>query len=40
MHYIADLFLCFHESKEIFDTAFTPEQIEAMKQGKLPEGSL
>jgi hypothetical protein len=40
MHYIADLFRCFHESKEIFDAAFATEQIEAIKQGKLPEGSL
>lgn len=40
MHYIADLFRCFHESKEIFDTAFTTEQTEAMKKGILPEGKL
>ena len=40
MHFIADLFRCYHESKELFETAFSAEQIEALKKGKLPEGKL
>lgn len=40
MHYIADLFRCYHESNELFDAAFTVEQINALKNGKLPEGEL
>jgi len=40
MHYIADLFRCYHESKELFDNAFIKEQVEAMKKGRLPEGRL
>jgi len=36
MHFIADLFRCYHESKELFETAFSAEQTEALKNGKLP----
>ena len=40
MHFIADLFRCFHIRKEIFDEAFTKEQAMAIKQGAVPVGSL
>ena len=40
MHYIADLFRCYHQSKELFDGAFTTEQVDAMKNGRLPGGRL
>jgi hypothetical protein len=40
MHYIADMFRCYHESKDLFNAAFTTTQVEAMKNGKLPEGVL
>jgi hypothetical protein len=40
MHYIADLFRCYHASNELFDAAFTAEQINALKNRKLPEGEL
>ncbi|MCW3093294.1 MAG: hypothetical protein JWP81_4363 [Ferruginibacter sp.] len=40
MHYIADMFRCYHQSKELFDPAFTAAQVEAMKNGRLPEGRL
>lgn len=40
MHYIADLFRCYHESKELFEEAFTSEQVEALKNGRLPEGRM
>ncbi len=40
MHFISELFRCCHTSKELFDTPFTPEQVEALKEGRLPGGSL
>ncbi len=40
MHYIAELFRCYHESNELFDAAFTPEQVQTLKAGRLPEGRL
>jgi hypothetical protein len=38
MHFITDLFRCYHESKELFQRTFTPEQVDTMKKGKLPIG--
>jgi len=40
MHYIADLFRCYHQSGELFDAAFTEAQITAMKNGQFPAGIL
>jgi hypothetical protein len=40
MHYIADMFRCYHQSANLFDAAFTEEQIKAMKSGRLPSGKL
>ncbi|HEX5153945.1 MAG TPA: hypothetical protein VFW07_21010 [Parafilimonas sp.] len=40
MHFIADMFRCYHESKDLFDTAFSAEQIEAIKNGNIPAGRL
>jgi hypothetical protein len=40
MHFIADLFRCYHESKELFEPAFSVEQVEQLKNGKLPGGKL
>ena len=40
MHYIADLFRCYHQSTDLFDAAFTTTQIEAMKSGRVPNGRL
>jgi len=40
MHYIADLFRCYHQSGELFDAAFIVSQVAAMKNGQLPEGKL
>ena len=40
MHFIAELFRCFHTRNEIFDEAFTKEQVVALKEGLLPGGSL
>jgi hypothetical protein len=40
MHFITELFRCYHQSNELFAPAFTSAQIEAMKNGKLPQGKL
>jgi len=40
MHFIADMFRCYHESKELFETAFSTEQTEAIKNGSIPSGRL
>ena len=40
MHFIADMFRCYHESKDLFDTAFSTEQTEAIKNGSIPAGRL
>ena len=40
MHYIAELFRCFHESRDLFSNAFTVEQVLAIKDGRLPGGDL
>jgi hypothetical protein len=40
MHFIADLFRCYHQSNELFAAAFTSAQIEAIKNGMLPQEEL
>ncbi len=40
MHFIADLFRCYQESADLFAPPFTPEQVAALKAGRLPEGRL
>jgi hypothetical protein len=40
MHFISELFRCCHASKELFDAAFTTEQVESLKQGRIPGGNL
>ena len=40
MHYIADLFRCWHARPELFTAPFTPEQVAAIREGRRPEGSL
>ena len=40
LHYIADLFRCFHQKKELFEEAFTAQQITAFKAGGIPSGKL
>jgi hypothetical protein len=40
MHYIADMFRCYHHSADLFNAAVTAAQIEAMKNGRLPAGKL
>lgn len=40
LHFIADMFRCYHEKAELFEPPFTPEQVAAMKAGRIPEGRL
>jgi hypothetical protein len=40
LHFIADLFRCYHETKDLFNEAFTSQQIAVLKAGGLPEGPL
>ncbi|GAA4445757.1 hypothetical protein GCM10023189_00050 [Nibrella saemangeumensis] len=40
LHFIADLFRCYHESADLMASAFTAEQVVAMKAGKVPGGRL
>jgi len=40
LHYIIDLFRCYHESIDVFDPPFMAEQVNALEAGQLPEGQL
>ncbi|WP_276502407.1 hypothetical protein [Terrimonas pollutisoli] len=40
MHFIGELFRCCHVSPELFDAPFSPAQVEALRLGKIPEGSM
>lgn len=40
MHFITDLFRCYHLDPVMYSEAFTPQQVEIMKAGKLPSGRL
>jgi hypothetical protein len=40
MHFIADLFRAYHDYPHLYDVAFTPAQVLAIKAGHMPEGPL
>lgn len=40
LHFIADLFRCYQESRALFDAPFTSQQIAALKSGHIPDGRL
>jgi hypothetical protein len=40
MHYIAHLFRAFHERADLASPPFTPEQVERIRAGALPDGDL
>ena len=40
LHFILDLFRCYQEYPDLFERPFSPEQVEALKDGRLPEGKL
>ena len=40
MHYIVHLFRAFHERADLASPPFTPEQVERLRSGRLPDGGL
>lgn len=40
LHFIADLFRCYQESRALFDAPFTSQQVAALKSGHIPDGRL
>jgi hypothetical protein len=40
LHFIADLFRCFQESRPLFDSPFSTEQVVSLKAGHIPGGQL
>lgn len=40
LHYIVDLFRCYHEAPDLLEAPFTPKQTNAIKEGQVPEGVL
>lgn len=40
MHFIADLFRAYQSNARLFDPPFTPAQVDHLKHGRLPEGTL
>lgn len=40
LHFIADLFRCYQDCHSLFEPPFAPEQVEALKADRLPNGRL
>jgi hypothetical protein len=40
LHFIADMFRCFHETRDLFNPPFTASQVTEMKAGRMPSGRL
>lgn len=40
LHFIIDMFRCYHESADLFQPPFTAAQVEMLKAGRLPDGRL
>lgn len=40
IHFITDLFRCYHETPDLLTPPFTPEQVETIKAGQMPGGKL
>ncbi|MEZ4670829.1 MAG: hypothetical protein R3E39_23230 [Anaerolineae bacterium] len=40
LHFIVDLFRCYHETPALFDPPFAPDQIDALLAGRIPQGRL
>jgi hypothetical protein len=40
MHFIADFFRAYHVTPELLNSPFSPEQVTALKAGRIPEGRL
>jgi hypothetical protein len=40
MHFIVDLFRCYHDSADLFEAPFTADQVAALGAGRVPAGQL
>ena len=40
LHFILDMFRCYQEARDLFEPPFTPEQVAALRAGRLPAGRL
>ena len=40
LHFISDLFRCYQETRDLFVAPFTPQQVAALKGGRVPGGRL
>lgn len=40
LHFIADMFRCYHNREELFNEVFSPWQVKDMKEGRVPAGTL
>jgi hypothetical protein len=40
LNYIIGLFRCYQEHQDLFEPPFTPEQVTALKDGRIPDGNL
>jgi hypothetical protein len=40
LHFISDMFRCYHDSADLFDPPFLPSQVAALKAGRRPDGAL
>jgi hypothetical protein len=40
IHFIADMFRCYQESRDLFEPPFTDAQVAALKANHLPSGRL
>ncbi|MBZ0279439.1 MAG: hypothetical protein K8L97_01780 [Anaerolineae bacterium] len=40
LHFIVDMFRCYHESSDLFEPPFTAAQVMALKAGRRPDGRL
>jgi hypothetical protein len=40
LHFIIDMFRCYHNAADLFDPPFLPAQVAALKAGRLPDGAL
>lgn len=40
LHFIIDLFRCYHENADLFEPPFSADQVAALRAGRLPDGRL
>jgi hypothetical protein len=40
LHFIVDLFRMYQQRKDLFEPPFTPDQVSAMREGRIPHGPL